>query len=890
VKKRLKITPKAVKFNTIELIKPIGKLSNTEIRPTYRSQKPMSSLSNSAKFYHDNINQEYEVSLKESEERYRALVANIPGAVYRCAYDNEWTMIFLSDAIFEIAGYPASDFINNSVRSFTSIIYHEDRDKINTFIEKSREARQPYILEYRIICADGSIRWVYDKGQGIYGKEENYVVFLDGVILDITERKRAEENLRYTQEFLNAVLKNLPVGVFIKDAEERRFMYWNTASEKIFGYSREEALGKKEDELFPSVQAVDLEAQDCQVIKTGSGVDIAEEYMETPHRGNRIFHTKKVPLFDGFGKLRYLLGIAEDITERKQNEQELSRLALVAQKTQNAVIITDENGCIDWVNEGFTRLTGYRLEEVKGKTPGSFLQGPKTDQNTVKEIRKSLKKCRHFDGEIFNYHKMGIGYWISISIAPIYHHKTGDFQGFIAVESDITERKNTEEALRESESHYRSIVETASEGVWMFDADSKTTFANSRIAEMLGSTVEEMMTRSLFDFLDEESQEIAKNYIERRRQGIQERHDFKFIRRDGSHLWAIVSATPMFNLKGEFEGVLRMITDISDRKKFEEALKESESQLRQKNEELAKAFQELQHTHSMMVQNEKMVSLGQLVAGVAHEINNPVNFIYGNVSHAKDYFQDILNLIELYQKEYPQPSSTIQEEIEGIDLNFILEDLPNLLNSMKMGADRIRSIVLSLKNFSRLDEAEQKAVDIHDGIDSTLLILGHRLKEQPDRPKINIVKSYGNLPPIECYPGELNQVFMNIISNGIDALEDAIENSEWKERKLPEIATCPFPSIHLRTDVKYKSKNSQKPSHIVIRIADNGMGIPLEIQKRLFDPFFTTKPVGKGTGLGLSISYKIIVEKHFGKIRCISAPDQGAEFVIELPVKMRENS
>jgi PAS domain S-box-containing protein len=849
----------------------------------------MSISSNSAKLYHNNINQESEVSLKESEERYRALVANIPGAVYRCTYDNEWTMTFLSDAIVEIVGYPASDFINNSVRSFSSIIYPEDRDKINIFLRKSGERRQPYILEYRMICADGSIRWVYDKGQGIYSTEENSVLFLDGVILDITERKRAEENLRYTQEFLNAVLKNLPVGVFIKDAEERRFMYWNTASEELFGYSREDALGKNEEELFSSVECIDLEAQDRQVIKTGSGVDIAEKYMETPHKGDRVFHTKKVPLFDGLGQLRYILGIAEDITERKQNEQELSRLALVAQKTQNAVVITDEKGCIDWVNEGFTRLTGYRLEEIKGKTPGSFLQGPKTDQNTVQEIRKSLKKCRHFDGELFNYNKNGNGYWISISIAPIYHPQTAEFQGFIAVESDITERKNTEEALRESESHYRSIVETASEGVWMFDADSNTTFANSRIAEMLGYTVEEMMTRSLFYFLDEESQEIAKTYIERRRQGIQERHDFKFIRRDGSHLWAIVSATPMFNLQGEFEGVLRMITDISDRKNFEEALQESESQLRQKNEELAKAFQELQHTHSMMVQNEKMVSLGQLVAGVAHEINNPVNFIYGNISHAKDYFQDILNLIKLYQKEYPCPSQKIQYEIEGIDLDFILEDLPNLLNSMKMGAERIRSIVLSLKNFSRLDEAEQKAVDIHEGIDSTLLILGHRLKEQPDRPKINILKEYGNLPPIQCYPGELNQVFMNILSNAIDALEDALENGEWKGAELSEMMTCPFPSIRLRTDVKYQSKNSHKPSHIIIRIADNGMGIPLEIQKRLFDPFFTTKPVGKGTGLGLSISYKIIVEKHLGKIRCISAPDQGAEFVIELPVKMRNS-
>jgi two-component system NtrC family sensor kinase len=321
--------------------------------------------------------------------------------------------------------------------------------------------------------------------------------------------------------------------------------------------------------------------------------------------------------------------------------------------------------------------------------------------------------------------------------------------------------------------------------------------------------------------------------------------------------------------------------------------------LRTKNQELAKALRDVQKTQSMMVQNEKMVSLGQLVAGVAHEINNPVSFIYGNVMHADDYFQDLLKMLQLYQQEYPRPTPAIQKEIDNIDLNFLLKDLPKLLKSMKMGAERIRQIVLSLKNFSRLDEAEQKQVDIHEGIESTLLILQHRFKETAGHPKITLLKEFGNLPRVQCYAGQLNQVFMNIIGNAIDALEEAMETGQWADGELAPIPYCPSPTLRICTDVKYEQDalmqadsavsddSIRHPSHIVIRVADNGPGIPVDVHERLFDPFFTTKEPGKGTGLGLSISYQIVVEKHGGRLKCNSAPGQGTEFAIEIPVSKR---
>jgi len=296
------------------------------------------------------------------------------------------------------------------------------------------------------------------------------------------------------------------------------------------------------------------------------------------------------------------------------------------------------------------------------------------------------------------------------------------------------------------------------------------------------------------------------------------------------------------------------------------------AQTRNKAHELEQTLQQLTNTQSQLIQGEKMSSLGQLVAGVAHEINNPVNFIYGNLSHADDYTQDLLNLIELYQKHYPDPVAEIQEEVENIELDFLLEDLPKLLTSMKVGADRIQQIVASLRTFSRMDEAEMKAVNIHDGIDSTLMILQHRFKAKHNHPEIPVIKEYGNLPLVECYAGQLNQVFMNVLSNALDALEESdLKRSPDELRQNPSI-------ISIKTEML-------KPDRVLIRIADNGVGIPETVGTRLFDPFFTTKPVGKGTGMGLSISYQIVTDRHGGSLKCTSSPGNGAEFAIEIPLK-----
>ncbi|WP_044197668.1 GAF domain-containing sensor histidine kinase [Oscillatoria acuminata] len=363
----------------------------------------------------------------------------------------------------------------------------------------------------------------------------------------------------------------------------------------------------------------------------------------------------------------------------------------------------------------------------------------------------------------------------------------------------------------------------------------------------------------------------------------------------GETLWGLLAAYQNSGPRHWYEYEVELLSQIGAQ--FGVAVHQAElfEQLKHQKKELSVTLENLQQAQSQLVQSEKMASLGQLVAGVAHEINNPVNFIYGNLTHVTDYVRDLLGLVEQYQEYYPTPHEAIQEFSQEIESDFLKEDLPKILSSMKVGVERIRGIVLSLRNFSRLDESEKKRVNLHEGIDSTLLILQHRLKSKGDRASIHLIKEYAELPLVDCYAAQMNQVFMNILSNAIDALEmrdrdrtpEQIRadpswikiSSEWVE---DDVASA---SPGDRCSTGEKTPGLMKGNVVVIRICDNGPGIPDEVRSRIFDPFFTTKPIGSGTGLGLSISYQIVVEKHGGSLTCLSQPGQGTEFRIELPMQ-----
>ncbi|BAZ00743.1 integral membrane sensor signal transduction histidine kinase [Tolypothrix tenuis PCC 7101] len=304
--------------------------------------------------------------------------------------------------------------------------------------------------------------------------------------------------------------------------------------------------------------------------------------------------------------------------------------------------------------------------------------------------------------------------------------------------------------------------------------------------------------------------------------------------------------------------------EIAERQQIEQRLQCEQAQ------KLEQALQELQHTQAKLFHTEKISSLGQLVAGIAHEVNNPVNFICGNLSHAHQYIQDLIHLLNLYNQKFPHPGDDIAKEIAAIDLEYLLADLPKMISSMKLGTERIKEIMQSLRNFSRVDGTAKKTVDIHEGIEATLMILHYRLQANSNRPEIQVIKQYGSLPQIECYIGQLNQVFMNLLANAIDALEESNHGQTFAE-------ILQHPNM-------IKITTSAEDGYAIIKIADNGAGMTEAVRLQLFDAFFTTKPEGKGTGLGLAISYQIITDTHNGSLQCFSTLGKGTEFVMQIPL------
>ncbi len=434
---------------------------------------------------------------------------------------------------------------------------------------------------------------------------------------------------------------------------------------------------------------------------------------------------------------------------------------------------------------------------------------------------------------------------------------------FIAGEIAVAiKHKSIEKALQHKEEQYRSIFETVNDGLSIFDLETgKSIAVNPTWCQMYGYSNEEFTSLEASDYIHPDSLHLFENFIGSVKAGKEFYCQGVCIHKNGKLFDVEVKATSyIYSGKSHALAIAR---DISQRKQTETVLK-------QRTQELEQALVKLQSTQSQLIQTEKISQLGQLVAGVAHEVNNPVGFISGNLSHAEEYVKDLTCLLNSYRQEFPSPGDAIEEQIEAVDLEYLLEDLPKMISSMKLGTDRIKNIMLSLRNYSRTSSDEKKAVNLHEGINTTLMILSHRLKAKPQRPEIKIVKKYGDLPLVECYYSQINQVFMNLISNAIDALEESNQNKSYEQvNQNPNIITI---------------TTAADDNWAIIIIADNGTGIPPQVKSKLFDAFFTTKVEGKGTGLGLSISYQIITEKHGGTLECISSPGNGAKFVIRIPV------
>ena len=538
------------------------------------------------------------------------------------------------------------------------------------------------------------------------------------------ESQRAQEALRQSEEKYRTIIETIEEGYFETDLTGN-LTFFNDSLRNTLGYCKNDLTGMDYRQYVKDENAVKLSTAFRKVFVAGQPVKELD-WEITRQDGTRRFVESSISLLrDGMGQPFGFRGLVRDITDRKNTETELQRLALVARKTQNAVVITDAAGRVEWVNEGFSRITGYTLAEVKGKKPGSILQGVKTDQQTVQKLSEAMRAINNFDGEIFNYGKNGNGYWLSLSITPIFD-ENGVHQGFIAIEMDITERKRAEEALFQKE--------------------------------------------------------------------------------------------------------------------------------------------------QQLLQSHKMEAVGQLAAGIAHEINTPTQYVGDNIGFLGESFEILTDLLDQHARLLPacQANAVTAEQIAEInaaaikaDIEFLSEEIPRAIRQSQDGIGHIAKIVGSMKEFAHPGSAEKKDADIHRAIETTVTVASNEWKYVA-----NIEYDFDpNLHSAPVILREFNQVILNMIVNAAHAISDVVKANEQERECKGTI------KISTRKDAEWAE----------IRIADTGGGIPVEARARIFDPFFTTKEVGRGTGQGLAISHSVIVDKHRGTIHFETAEGRGTTFIIRLP-------
>ncbi|MCD8488799.1 MAG: PAS domain S-box protein [Desertifilum sp.] len=728
---------------------------------------------------------------------------------------------------------------------------------------------------------------------------------------EIQVREQVEGALRQSQTQLANLLESITDGFFAVN-REGQFTYLNHSGEQILHLSQTEVLGQNLWEVFPEWRGSQLEGAIAEAIATGKLATF--EICTLAER--QWLEVRIYPSGEGLSIFFH------DITQQKhaqaaihQAQEHFQKLAEnVPGMLYQFVLTPDGNTKFSFVSAGSQEV--YELTPQQIYENGQLLLDavdPEDRETFVQAVALSQQNLSpwRWEGRIWT--PSGKMKWISGASRP---EKTSEGEIFWdGIVTDITPNKLAEAELLKQHQRSQLLAEitvkirqslqieeilqtTVTEVLRILNCDRVLIY--QLLPDGGGVVTSEATSGDCQSILGETITDpcFHNRYLEAYRQGrvraiadldncdVQPCH-VELLKKfqvkanlvvpilQREDLWGLLIAHQCTTTRDWTAFELELLQQLANQvgialaqaQLLEQYMKTSQ-QLAKQNIILEQALVSLQNTQTQLVQSEKMASLGQLVAGVAHEINNPVSFIYGNLSHARQYFHDLLDLLHLYQRHYPEPVAEIADTIEELDLDFITADLQNLLKSMNVGTKRIREIVESLRNFSRLDEAECKAVNLHEGIDNTLLILQHRLRANSERSDITIHKDYAALPPIRCYAGHLNQVFMNLLANAIDALEEKLRSTH---------ATFE-PTITIQTSVL-----DSVPSAVAIRISDNGIGMEPETQQRLFDPFFTTKPIGRGTGLGLSISHSIVVERHGGQITVQSERGRGTTFEIVLP-------
>ncbi|HEY9727030.1 MAG TPA: PAS domain-containing protein [Chroococcales cyanobacterium] len=789
--------------------------------------------------------QQAEEALRESEERlHLALEGSALGwwdwnlTTGQTYFDSSWKRML---------GYEVEE-IENNYQSWERLMHSQDRPRVMEVLNAYlRDALPRYEVEFRMRSKSGQWKWILIRGKVFDRDESGAPLRMLGTQKDISDRKLAEERLRHSQANLATAQKIAHIGNWEFDVLTGEIT-WSEEKFHILGLDPTQPEPNY-TELIEKIYPDDLEPfqqATSQALALGKCYELDYRIVR-PDGQVRYIEGRGEGVVNEQGQVIRLFGTALDITDRKRVEEALQ------ESVQRE------------------RAIAFAIQRIR-----QTLDIETIFSATTEELRQLMNCDRVL---IYRFNPDWSGEIVSESVGTEWISLLQEQANNPNLTQRTLENDNCAVKTFDSAAGCDSVLSTPSavQDTYLQETEGGA-YSRGASYAVVQDIYKAGFHSCYINFLERfqaRAYIIVPIFCGSKLWGL-----LATYQNSGSRQWKVEETNVVVEIGNQLGVALQQAELLAQVQKQSEALRQSEAREREKAQALELALSELRNTQAQLIQTEKMSSLGRMIAGIAHEINNPISFIYGNLAPAKEYFEDLVRLMRLYQQQYPNPTSEIQQLAFEVDLEFLLADWSKLMDSMKVGAERINQIVLSLKSFSRLDESELKPVDIHEGIDNTLLILQNRLRAVGGRAEIKVIKNYGHLPHVTCYASQLNQVFLNVLNNAIDALEN---------QSAPRVITISTSvSVYQQSVPNNKQQTTnnkqQITNFVIIRIADNGSGMSEEVRQQVFDPFFTTKSVGSGTGLGLSISHQIVVEKHQGRISCISAPEKGTELIVEIPV------